>query len=163
MAQSNSDVSEILSWVNGVLISDLTQERFVTLLFVRLDVSKRSLAYASAGHVPGYILDGNGGIKTVLGATGIPLGLFGDRRCAASGEIVLDPGDIIILLTDGITESLEPQESDLALERSLDFVRTHRHESAAAIVKGLLAAVRDWTPAGPQADDMTAIICKVGP
>ena len=83
-AQVETDLAKILSSVNRMLVADLEDTRFVTLLLVCLDGASRCLSYASAGHVPGFLMDGSGQINTVLESSGLPLGLFDDSGFAAS-------------------------------------------------------------------------------
>jgi len=74
--QSNSDPAEVLSLVNRVLIGDIGETHFVTLFLASLCASSRTLRYASAGHVNGYLLDAAGAVRSELSSTGPPLGFF---------------------------------------------------------------------------------------
>src|SRR6266850_2320581 len=65
---TRSDVGEILGLLNCALADDAPEGYFATLLLARLDPTTRSLVYASAGHMPGYILAPSGEVKAVLGA-----------------------------------------------------------------------------------------------
>src|SRR5438132_447490 len=70
---TRTDVGEIVGLLNRALADDAPEGHFATLLLARLDPANRSFVYASAGHMPGYILAPSGEVKAVLGATGIPL------------------------------------------------------------------------------------------
>lgn len=159
-ARKSLNVGEIFTLINSALVSDLEQERYATLLFCRLHPPSRSLLYASAGHVPGYILDAQGGIKQILPSTDIPLGLLPGRVFTSSDEVLLEPGEILALLTDGITEAERPDQTPFGVDRALDFIRQHRQEGARQIVDGLYQAVREFSDGLPQVDDITAVICK---
>jgi serine phosphatase RsbU (regulator of sigma subunit) len=100
------ELDEILVQVNRMLVKDLEHGHFVTLALARLDVSRRSLIYAGAGHMPGFVLDDAGLVVHVLESNGPPLGLFPDSKFSCQNEILLEPGQIVVLLTDGITESV---------------------------------------------------------
>ena len=160
-AQKSENVGEILSLVNKAIVSDWEQDRYATLAFCRMHLASRSITYASAGHLPGYILDTNGAVKRTLDSTDIPLGLLPGRAFGCSGEVKLEPGEILALLTDGITEAERPDETFFGVDRALEFIRTHRRESAQQIVEGLYRAVRDYSDGLPQIDDITSVICKV--
>lgn len=159
-ARQSLDVPEILALTNGALVRDLEQGRFATLTFCHLQPPTRTVVYASAGHVPGYILDARGDTKWTLGSRNVPLGLFPDLAFSCSEEIKLEPGEILVLLTDGITEAERPDQTQFGAQRALNFIRDHREESAEQIVAGLYQAVRDFTGGLPQIDDITAVICK---
>ena len=160
-AQQSSDVGELLSLVNNALVSDLEQDRYATLIFCCLQPAGRSLVYASAGHTPGFILDSSGNVKRSLDSLDIPLGFLPEHTFSCSDAFTLEPGDILALLTDGITEAERPDENFFGVEGALEFIRTHRNESAQQIVTGLYQAVRDFSDGLPQGDDITAVICKV--
>lgn len=80
-AATGMELDELLAHVNQMLLKDLDHGDFVTLFLARLDISHRTLSYASAGHVPGLILLNSGDVKCMLDSTGPPLGLFPVREC----------------------------------------------------------------------------------
>jgi sigma-B regulation protein RsbU (phosphoserine phosphatase) len=155
------DLHEILAQVNQMLVQDLEKGRYVTLALIRLDLRNHSFSYASAGHVPGFVLRDSGGIQCVLESTGPPLGLFSDSKYSLQPEIPLDPGQIVVLLTDGITESRSPDGIEFGAERALDFIWTHRRESSVEIVNGLYDSARTFSNSTFQTDDITTVIFKV--
>jgi phosphoserine phosphatase RsbU/P len=159
-AQRSSDVGEILTLTNDALVSDLEQDRYATLIFVCLHPDSKTLIYASAGHPSGYILDANGEVKHVLDSTDIPLGFLLNHVFTCKSPINLEPGEILAMLTDGITDAERPDQTSFGAEKALEYIRAHRHENAQAIVTGLYKAVRDFSDGLPQNDDITAVVCK---
>jgi len=157
------DVGEILTRANGVLAEDIGQERFITLFMARLDPRNRSLNYASAGHPTAYVLNAAGEIKRTLPRTGVPLGIHPDTQYVSSAEIQLASGDLLLLLTDGIEESVSPDNTLFGMERTLDVARAHRGKTAREIVEALYESVRQFSKNTPQLDDVTAIVIKVKP
>jgi phosphoserine phosphatase RsbU/P len=160
-APKSSNIGELFSFINNALVSDLEQDRYATLIFCRLHPASRTLMYASAGHTPGFILDSNGAVKRTLDSTDIPLGFWPKHLFKCSEAIALEPGDILALLTDGITDAERPDQTYFGIERALEFLQTHRKDSAHNIVEGLYRAVRDFSNGLPQIDDITAVICKI--
>jgi sigma-B regulation protein RsbU (phosphoserine phosphatase) len=159
-AQRSSDVGEILTLTNDALVSDLEQDRYATLIFCCLHPDSKTLIYASAGHPSGYILDANGEVKHVLDSTDIPLGFLLKHVFTCAKPISLEPGEILALLTDGITDAERPDQTSFGAESALEYLRAHRHESAQEIVSGLYKTVRDFSNGLPQNDDITAVVCK---
>lgn len=155
------DVGEILTRANGILAEDVGQERFITMFLARLNAQRRSMNYASAGHPAGYLLDAAGKIKAKLPRTGMPLGIRPDTHFSSSQEIPLTTGDLILLTTDGIEETLSPKDEFFSIERTLDAVRAHQHLPAREIVEALYQATRAFSGNAPQADDITSIVIKV--
>ncbi len=159
-ARKSQDVGEITTLLNSALVTDLEDDRYATLALCRLNPRSGSVTYASAGHVPGYILDADGAVKHVLDSTDIPLGLMADRTYTSSREFRMKPGEILALLTDGITEAERPDQTPFGVDRALEFIRSHRRQSAQEIVAGLYWAVREFSDGLPQTDDITSVICK---
>ncbi len=160
-AQTEADVGAILGLMNRVLVPDIDEDRFVTLLLARLDPHTRRFSYASAGHQPGFILDAVGNVRRTLGSTGTPLGLFPDDAFPAGEEVQLAPGDLVLLVTDGVMEARDPGGARFGVQRTLNLVRAYRKESAGAIVENLYHGVRAFGQTLPQYDDVTATVIKV--
>jgi sigma-B regulation protein RsbU (phosphoserine phosphatase) len=154
---------EILGSLNAFLVEDTEEHRFVTLMLALVDPARRSLVYASAGHIHGYVLDGAGATRHVLSSTGPPLGLFRDGACQPSGELPLAAGDTLLLLTDGVTEAHNREGELFEAERVLRCVAEARQDDAARIVRRLHAAVSAFAAEEPQHDDITAVVCRVLP
>ena len=163
-AQTTSDPSEILSVVNRVLHEDTEAHRFATLLLVSVHVPSRSLTYASAGHPSGYLLDGGGGVKSELAATGVPLGLFPDSVYETGSALQMEAGDTLVLLTDGVTDCGTPEGELFGAERALELIRSSLGSRSSEIVEGLYHAVRAFEKGGAQRDDVTTVVvtCPVG-
>jgi PAS domain S-box-containing protein len=159
-AEVEFDVGEILTKVNRMLVADLNDERFVTLLLVRLDPCKGSLAYASAGHVPGFLLNASGGVDVVMRSSGPPLGMFGDVKFVST-VLPLKPLQLLLLLTDGITETATSDDVQFGPDRVLDYVRAHRQYSAHQLAEGICQAARCFARGEDQFDDLTAVVVKV--
>jgi PAS domain S-box-containing protein len=159
-ALKSRDLGEVFTLLNSALFQDMKQPNYATLVFCRLHPAAKSLAYASAGHVPGYILAADGTIKSRLESIDVPLGLFAGRSFFSSGEIQLTSGDLLFLITDGITEAERPDQVQFGAERALEYVRAHRSESAHQIAHGLYEAVRQFSDGMPQSDDISIVICK---
>ncbi len=160
LSATSSDVEGILRRLNSALLTDMGDGHYLTLILARLDPRTGAIVLSNAGHPPGYVLDHSGAVKQVLTGTGLPLGFFPDWERDPGIDVSLEPGDLMVLFTDGITEA-ENQSGDLfGTERILAFVSAHRHETSHDIVHGLCLAVRRFTGSAPQNDDVTAIVCK---
>jgi serine phosphatase RsbU (regulator of sigma subunit) len=73
----------------------------------------------------------------------------------------MNRGDALVLLTDGITESMDERDRPFGAEGALDFICCRQQSSAGELVHGLYLAARAFTGDAPQKDDMTSLICKV--
>ena len=160
LALNREDVGEILTRANRVLAEDIGYERFITMLLVSLDPKARMLTCANAGHLPGFVFNGHGEIKTQLKRSGIPLGLKPDTHYPPGTGVKLERGDTVLLLTDGIDEAMSPTNTIFGIERALEIVRTHRSKTARELVDTLYAGVRRFSQNTPQQDDVTAVVIK---
>jgi phosphoserine phosphatase RsbU/P len=160
-ASMNLEVHEILARINHMLLKDLEQHQFVTLCLVRLRPDDHTLRYANAGHTPGFVLLSSGGVKQSLDSTGPPLGLFADSQFALPGPTEMQPGEMLVLVTDGIPEATARDGNQFGSERVLDYIRCHRSEPAQHIASGVYQAARTYVEHDPQDDDITAVVIKV--
>jgi sigma-B regulation protein RsbU (phosphoserine phosphatase) len=161
LSKATTDLGEILRQLNVLLRHDTDDERFVTLMLTFLDPARKTITYASAGHINGYLIDCSGATRRVLDSTGIPLGLLGEAEFASSPEIPLAAGDLLLLLTDGAADAQDRGGAFFETERLLRVVAEERHQGSAQIVRRLRAAIDDFARDSPQRDDITVVVCKV--
>jgi serine phosphatase RsbU (regulator of sigma subunit) len=161
LAQTSSDVGEILTCANRILVEETEDDHFVTFFLGRLDARTRSFTYCSAGHPTGYLLDACGNVRTRLESVGLPLGIAPDAEFAAPGRLPLEPGDLLLLVTDGIGESQSPQGEQFGDGRMLEIVRKLRNQPSRSIIESLHRAALDFCQREKPIDDMTVVVLKV--
>jgi len=161
LSLTHADIDRIIGLANRGLAEDVGDDYFVTLFLARLDPRTRSLFYTSAGHTRGFLFNQAGGVKTILESTGPPLGIFPDSDFPLAPTITLEPGDLVLLLTDGVVEACAPDDSAFGFQRAIDIVRVYRRDTAAQIVDNLYHAVRAFSHNVPQVDDITAVVIKL--
>jgi PAS domain S-box-containing protein len=154
------ELDEMLVRVNQMLLKDLNHGDFVTLFLARLNSRHRTLSYASAGHVPGLVFHDSGDVKRTLDSTGPPLGLFPASRFSLQQAIPLDPGEIAVFLTDGVTEATTPDGHQFGTQRVLDQIGALSRTSASNISDGIYHATRAFVQGDIQDDDITSVIIK---
>ena len=118
------DLSAGMTEANRLLATHNTACMFVTLFYGVLDVTTGRLRYCNAGHNPPYLLRAGGG-RSSLKATGIPLGIEEEAGYSCT-EIVLAPGDMLFLFSDGITEAFDAAGNEFGtarLEAALEAAR----------------------------------------
>ena len=161
LARNRTDLGDILTRANRMLAEDVSYERFVTLMFAKFSPNLREMTYASAGHPPGYVLDSAGVPKYRLKRTGGPLGLQPEVQYTEAHPLALAQGDIVLVLTDGVEETMSPEDEFFGVARLLDSVRRNVARSAREIVEALYADVRAFAQHTPQLDDVTTVVVKV--
>jgi sigma-B regulation protein RsbU (phosphoserine phosphatase) len=143
--------ANVLTKLNRLLVEDFPCGRFVTMIYAVLDPATRTLIFASAGHLPPLLLDGNGA-RFLETEKGIPLGLgYGEY---SEREINLSPDSRLLFYSDGITEASNAQQEEFGAQR----LRTHAQDRDAC-PEGILDTVRAFA-SGVLQDDATAILIK---
>ena len=151
--------AEVISRLNRFLFARSQASRFVTLFYAELDAVTRRFAYVNAGHVPPYRVTAEGTVNR-LTEGGPALGLLAEASYEV-GEVRLEPGDVVAMVTDGVTEATSDDESEFGDDRVGEALRSLSGASAFTVLEGLVAAVTKWAGAGGFRDDLTALILKV--
>jgi sigma-B regulation protein RsbU (phosphoserine phosphatase) len=163
LAETHTDVGEILTEANAFLERGTEDDRFVTVFLGRIDPESRSFEYVSAGHPTGYVLDERGFVKAEMESTALPLAVLPNGDFPKAPPLTLAPGDTVVLLTDGILEARSAAEQPFGSLRAIDVVRTYRDRTAREIIDQLYRAVCEFTAPQRPWDDVTAMVIKVGP
>jgi sigma-B regulation protein RsbU (phosphoserine phosphatase) len=150
-----------IAHANRLICADSTRSMFVTLFYALLDPTSGEITYVNAGHNPPLLCRANQDTLTELTRTGFPLGLIKDssfeQRTAR-----LDPGDLLLFYTDGVTDATDAHLQDFGTERLQRVLLEHRHASAAEVMDALGKAIHDFI--GPTApfDDIAILIVRRG-
>jgi len=148
----------VIERLNRFLFARTQASRFVTLFYAELDPVGRRLAYVNAGHVPPFLL-ARDEVPRRLKQGGPALGLIAEATYDV-GSVALGAGDLVAMVTDGVTEAMSPDEDELGDDRVFEVLRRLTGGSAATVLGGLVAAVEDWAGARGGSDDLTAMILK---
>ena len=155
-----ADLASAFRHVNDQLAATLSEGRFVTAFIGLLDPATHRLHFISGGQGPILQFHAASSSFSAHKATSFPMGAM--PLPALRQPVVLDlaPGDALVLLTDGIYESEDPQGQPFGQARVEATVRTHHQEPTEAIAAHLLAAVQAHAAGAPQADDITMVLLQ---
>lgn len=156
-------VSVAAARLNSILVKNTDERMFVTFFYGILDRMKATLTYTNAGHNPPLLLHPDGRLER-LTEGGLLLGFLADQSYL-QGTTALEPGDVLLLFTDGVTEAVNPQAESreqkyFGEERLIETLRTNAGRSVAEIQAAVLAAVSEHTRRSPQSDDITLVVIK---
>ena len=156
-------VSVICSRLNGLLVKNTDERMFVTFFYGILDRLKATFTYTNAGHNPPVLLRARGKVER-LEEGGMLLGFLSDQDYAQA-VVALEPGDVLVLFTDGITEAINPQaetreDKYFGEEKFIEVLKANAGRSVADIQAAVLAAITDHTRRAPQSDDITLVVIK---
>ena len=142
----------------NIYLSGATEDnRFATFAMIRLEPDGR-LVGVNAGHCPVLIRRSDGSIDEIH-SSGFPLGMM-PVASYTEHESRLEPGDLLLLYTDGLTEAEDPDEEEFGVERVSEVVSKLERPSAEAACKALFEAVEVHTCGQPLHDDATLLVVE---
>jgi phosphoserine phosphatase RsbU/P len=178
----------LLEMLNRHVFESSASNKFITLLLAELEPASGRLTYLNAGHNPGLLLRhcaeapdvagvaaGAGACagdasKTAprasdevkveeLGASGLPIGVLSGSRFQARG-ITLEPGDLLCIYSDGITEAESPDDEEFGTVRLLALLCEHRRRPLAELLEAIQTATGSFSAGLPQGDDQTLVLLR---
>ena len=147
-----------MSKVNYLLWESIERNQFVTAFYGILDATNHTIAYTNAGHNPALLMDKDGTARFEERG-GVPLGMFRDTRYYEYFETI-EPGQMLVLYTDGVTEAMNSAGEEYGRERLVDAVRQARELTAHEIIDFVHRDVIEWTEGLGAHDDVTFFIIK---
>src|SRR3954451_6340315 len=147
-----------MSKVNYLLWESIERNQFVTAFHGILDATNRTLAYANAGHSPALLMKADGTTRFEERG-GVPLGMFRDSRYYEYFETI-EPGEVLVLYTDGVTEAMNLAEEEYGRKRLIDAVRQCRDLSAREMINYIQRDLTAWTEGQGAHDDVTFFVIK---
>jgi serine phosphatase RsbU (regulator of sigma subunit) len=142
---------------NRRIFEDARTDMFVTTFYGLIDPASDELTYCNAGHNPPYVLRQTGGDPIPLRFTGQPMGMFEDS-CWTVRTITLEPGDRVVLYTDGVTEAQNVDGEFFGEARLLAVAGRAMSYTVEEMQRAILAEVHAFVGAAPQADDITLLV-----
>ncbi len=155
-----AELDDVFAQINRQLCQDLGSDRFVTAFLGLLDPANHSIDYQSAGQGPLLHFHAKNHRFEWLDSSMIPLGIMEEPINDGSHHMQLEPGDLIILLTDGFFEYQNGQKELFGRERVAEIILQHHHLPARDLLNELLAATTRFAGSAPQLDDMTGLIIR---
>ena len=150
--------SEVVSEINQYIYDNTPSNRYVTLFYSELDPRSHQLTYINAGHNPPLLVRAAGEV-TRLDIGGFPLGItpFGDYR---EGWVELEPGDVLVIYSDGASESLNEKGEEFGEARLIELVQKHRARTAPGLRDRIDEALTKFVGNAETVDDLTLVILK---
>lgn len=160
MVPMDLTMEEFIGHMNRVICQNTSFDKFITAFTGLYHPETRRFEYVNAGHNPPMLLRRDGGLE-LLEEGGLLLGVMQDMPYKR-GSVDLNPGDILVSFTDGVTEAMSPEEEEFHEDRLEAVLREHQDESAQHILNAVRTAIVDFTGSETQlSDDLTMIVMKV--
>ena len=155
----NGDVVKALEGVNTVLMEENAAGMFVTVWLGVLEVSSGRINYINAGHEYPIIYRNGEEFKLYKDNHGAPVACSKNIRLKPN-EIVMKPGDVLYLYTDGITEASDKDLNMFGQDRIIDVLNSGENRTVDEMDKAVRAAISDFAGDAEQFDDMTSLIIR---
>jgi sigma-B regulation protein RsbU (phosphoserine phosphatase) len=161
LASVVNDPAELMERVNGLVCQASAANCFATLFYAQYDPADRSLSYVNAGHNPPVVLRNCRGSCQVsrLEIGGPVVGLV--HHPYERGVFSLEPGDLVVLFTDGVSESMNARFEDWGEERLIEFAKTCHGLPTPEVMRRILAAAQGFAAGASQHDDMTLVVLRM--
>lgn len=149
--------ARVVSELNKQLYAHTAPEKYTTFFLGLFDEVTGALTYTNAGHLPPILIRKDS--VSMLDINGTVVGAFPFSSYEES-KVILEPGDLLVCYTDGITEPENAYGEMFGEERLIDIVKRSRNQDDSAIIGGIIDAVRNWHAADEMPDDMTLLIAR---
>jgi len=163
-AQNEYDPASMLTSLNKTLSLNLAEDMFISMLYMVLNTETRLLSYARAGHEAPLILHHGSDQIDRTETAGIAIGLVDDptfKTITETRNVQLQPGDLIVTYTDGITEAMNNENEEWGLDQLILSIKQHRHDNASDLLDHIEADVLSFVGNTPQHDDMTMLAVHI--
>jgi sigma-B regulation protein RsbU (phosphoserine phosphatase) len=156
--QTQASISEIMEEINGYIYENSPSSKYLTLFYSVLDPLSGELAYSNGGHnTP--LLHRADGEMVKLDKGGLPVGLM-PGICYDEDRVQFQAGDVLIIYSDGITESVNLEDEEFGEARLIEVVKNNLHRSASGIRDRIDEALSRFVGTAAAVDDMTVMIVK---
>lgn len=161
ITRKDIDCASVVKAINDSLGSDFAIDKFATLFFMIYNRSTQELSFANAGHGPLLCYRADKHVCTRTTIDGVPIGIMEDVDYKQA-RVKLNPGDIVILYTDGVTEMRNAQKEEYGLQRVHRLLLDHNDLNASELIDLLVNDVDRFRDDTPPHDDMTVLVFKRG-
>ena len=162
LARQIAEPEEILRRLNDELLAQNPRGMFVTLQCLVFDLERRVVSCACAGHHQLVILSPGRAPRFAFPSSGRPVGLL-PCNPVESETVPLDPGDMFVLFSDGVSEAINPEMGFYGEDRLLALLRSLTDATPAETATRVLADVRAFAAGAKQSDDITVLAAKYSP
>jgi serine phosphatase RsbU (regulator of sigma subunit) len=144
---------------NTLLFQSTDDEKFATVFYAILDPHRHQLCYANAGHNDPFLFPATGAAPMRLTTGGLVLGILPSFPFQEE-TIALNPGDVMLIYSDGITEAVNAGSEDFGEHRLIALVQQNLPLPAGELIEKIIAAVKAFAGNVPQRDDITLVVVK---
>lgn len=146
---------------NRLLCASTPPNRYATAFLLLLDPNSGAADFVNCGHNNPLLLRASGTVE-LLDGSGLALGML-PFKTQKQASVQLNPGDVLAIYTDGVSEAMNLQDEEFGIERLGEVMQKLRDESAETLVEGIFQAIEYHVGDAPQHDDITLMVLKRRP
>ena len=154
-----ASLQELAGHAHDLLHGSTADNKYVTAALLQLAPATGRASYVSAGHINSLLVKRDGAVL-LLGSTGAPLGLLPPGLPYETTMVEIEPGDCLILCSDGVPDAQNEQDDEFGESRLTAIVRDARNEPSAEIVSRVFDAIDQFAGTAPQFDDITLMVLR---
>jgi len=159
LAPFNLSLNMILQNINNLIFKNTSNDKFITLFILKINTENNEISYINAGHNPPILFHSNN-TTTELSEGGIILGILENIPDFTETTIKIQPNDIILLYTDGLTDALDKNQDEFSTKRIYELMSSNLNNPAQIIVNNYFNEVQTYSAGIEQYDDITIIVLK---
>jgi len=156
--EEGDDLARKITRLNKSTSASCPDNRFITFFMLIADPLTGEIVFTNAGHNPPLLFRGDGSVEQLEGG-GMILGIMPMAQYTES-KVKMEPGDVLVLYSDGVTEAANPKDEEFGEEHLMEFVNGMKDRTAAAIMNAIHAEVTRFAESAPQGDDITVVVVK---
>lgn len=156
--ESEAQLPIVMGRLNRSIHHAVRGDRFITLVLIAIEKKSGEIRYVNAGHNPPFLVRASGETEK-LSVGGLLLGMF-PEAAYESALLRMDPGDVLVLYSDGVTEARDERDDEFGEERLASFLREHRTMDPERLVESLIRAVHEFSSEGKPGDDVTVAVIR---
>jgi phosphoserine phosphatase RsbU/P len=157
--EDGDDLARKIGRLNKAVSANCPDNRFITFFMGVIDPKTGELVYTNAGHNPPVVVRADGEFETLTGAGGVILGIL-PLATYQEARTTLNPGDVLVLFSDGVTEAADPSDDEYGEERLGALVARMKDRPSEEIVEAIHSTVAAFTQGAPAADDITVVVAR---
>jgi phosphoserine phosphatase RsbU/P len=157
--EDGDDLARKIGRLNKAVTANCPDNRFITFFMGVIDPNTGELVYTNAGHNPPVVVRADGEFETLTGAGGVILGIL-PMATYQEARTTLNPGDVLVLFSDGVTEAADPTDDEYGEDRLGALVAGMKDRPSEEIVEAIHNTVIAFTQGAPAADDITVVVAR---
>ena len=150
---------ECVATVNDILCGESVESMFVTVFYGIYDLKTGTIEFTNAGHNPPFLMHADGSVEQLKTESNLVLGAM-EGLSFKSESLQLNPGDALVLYTDGVTEAENKDHDQFGESRLQETLSRMQGAESRQIVDTVNAKVKEFAHGAPHSDDITQLVIR---